>query len=430
MTARAIFFSQLRGACPGLSVPMQTGDGLLVRLLPIGTIPLDRFRALCAAAGKYGNGVIEITGRGSIQVRGLNAASAPRFADTVAALNIAAADGIPVVCNALAGLDAHEILDATALAADLRRALARASPGARLAPKISVVVDGGGALSLDQIAADIRLCAQLTDNGVALRTGVGGDTTTAAEVGLVAPGHGIAAAIRLLEVIARHGCTVRARDIVAAEGAASFRSALTGLLIEDAPTPPARVTCDPIGLHRLRDESLAIGIGLAFSHASARTLERLVDAATAAGATGVRPAPGRTLMIVGLRQKAANPFADAAESLGFIVDAADPRRDVIACAGAPICSSALIAARSLAPRITEIAAPYLGGSRQIHISGCSKGCAHAGQAALTIVGLPYGCGLIADGSARGAPFAVVAPNELPAAIERYFREPAHEDGHV
>ena len=27
-----------RGACPGLSAPMQTGDGLLVRMRPIGTM--------------------------------------------------------------------------------------------------------------------------------------------------------------------------------------------------------------------------------------------------------------------------------------------------------------------------------------------------------------------------------------------------------
>ena len=77
MTALAINRSQRRGACPGLSAPMPTGDGLLVRLLPIGTIPLAAFAHLCAAARRYGNGIVEVTGRGSIQVRGLNAASAP-----------------------------------------------------------------------------------------------------------------------------------------------------------------------------------------------------------------------------------------------------------------------------------------------------------------------------------------------------------------
>ena len=80
-------------------------DGLLVRLLPTGTIPLAAFAALCTAASEFGNGVIEVTSRGSIQVRGLSDASAPEFAEAIAALDIAAEDGFSVLCNALAGLD-------------------------------------------------------------------------------------------------------------------------------------------------------------------------------------------------------------------------------------------------------------------------------------------------------------------------------------
>ena len=108
---------------------MPTGDGLLARLLPTGTIALDAFRGLCAAARQHGNGIIEITARGSIQVRGLNAASAIRFADAVGGLGIAMADTIPVLNNPLAGLDADEILDAGAIAAALRGALARLRKG-------------------------------------------------------------------------------------------------------------------------------------------------------------------------------------------------------------------------------------------------------------------------------------------------------------
>ena len=150
MTAAALTLPQPRGACPGLSAPMATGDGLLVRLLPIGTIALDAFAALCAAARQHGNGIIEVTSRGSIQIRGLSAASAPRFAAAVAALGIAAGDGIPVLINPLAGLDAEDIIDAGALAADLRLALAQNSLTQRLSAKVSVAIDGGGALNLDR----------------------------------------------------------------------------------------------------------------------------------------------------------------------------------------------------------------------------------------------------------------------------------------
>jgi len=206
---------------------MQTGDGLLVRLMPVGTIQNKAFAGLCAAAREHGNGIIEVTARGSIQVRGLTATSAPFFAQSIGALDIAAAEGVPVLSNALAGLDPTEILDAAMLAADLRRALADASLAARLAPKVSVVVDGGGTLKLDEIAADVRLCAERTDGGDVLRVGLGGDAASAVNLGTVQPAHAVEVVVHLLEVIVRHGRDVRARDIVAAEGIAPFRDALS-----------------------------------------------------------------------------------------------------------------------------------------------------------------------------------------------------------
>jgi precorrin-3B synthase len=77
-----------RGACPRLAKPMQTGDGLLARLVTAGPIPLDAFIGLCAAAQEHGNGMMEISSRGSLQVRGLTPVSAPLFASAVAGLDI------------------------------------------------------------------------------------------------------------------------------------------------------------------------------------------------------------------------------------------------------------------------------------------------------------------------------------------------------
>jgi precorrin-3B synthase len=132
-------------------------------------------------------------------------------------------------------------------------------------------------------------------------------------------------------------------------------------------------------------------------------------------------------MIVGLTRQTAVSFAASAEAIGFIVHADDPRRHVVACAGAPICASAEIAARAIAPQITVAAAPHLDGSFKIHISGCAKGCAHPAPTALTVVGTPAGCVLISNGSTRDAPFATVATNELSAAIAEIARGLKHAD---
>lgn len=418
-----------RGACPGLSAPMQTGDGLLVRLLPTGTIPLAAFAGLCAAARAHGNGIVEVTARGSLQVRGLTATSAPRFAAAVGGLGIAVASAVPVHTNPLTGLDREEILDAGALAANLRRALARGNLAAQLAPKISVAIDGGGVLDLDALAADIRLCAEQINDRIALRLSAAGDGASAADIGIVAPANVVAATIRLLEVIARRGRNARARDVLAAEGAEPFYAAVAGRLADLLTVEPrqshARKTSDAIGMHRLRDGSLAYGVGLAFGHADATSLEDLIEAAAAAGAAGMRTAPGRALIVIGFAQAASLAFVGEAERLGFVVRTGDPRRHVIACAGAPICASAFIAARAMAPAIAQSATPLLDGSLTIHLSGCAKGCAHPVPAALTVVGTPEGCALVANGSARDAPFSIVPPDQLPAAIAGAVREARH-----
>ena len=88
---------------------------------------------------------------------------------------------MPVLSNALAGLDAEEILDANALAVELRQVLARTSLTARLAPKVSVVIDGGGALNLDNVSADVRLRAEANVSGATLRVGIAGDEGSAAQ---------------------------------------------------------------------------------------------------------------------------------------------------------------------------------------------------------------------------------------------------------
>jgi precorrin-3B synthase len=409
-----------RGACPSLSAPMQTGDGLLARLLPTGTISLDAFRGLCAAARQHGNGIIEITARGSIQVRGLNAASAIRFPTVIAGLDIAVADTIPVLSNPLAGLDADEIVDAGEIAAALRRALAKTPLPQYLAPKISVIVDGGGAIGLGRLVADVRLHAKRSDDQVVVQIGVAGDQTNAMSLGTVALDHAVEATLHILDLIARSGHGARARDLVAADAGEAFRTAIADFLVPDAPEVDERKPTEPIGTHRLRGGAHACGFGLAFGHADAAALEELMKSAAAQGATGLRPAPGRTLLIVGLAQEPATALAAIADNLGFIIRADDPRRYVFACAGAPICTSAHIPARAMAPRVTDIAATRLGPSFNIHISGCAKGCAHPKRTALTVVGTPSGCALVADGGPRDVAFATVTVDELPAAVARFI----------
>ena len=223
-----------RGACPRLAEPMQTGDGLLARIVAAGPVPLDVFSRLCAAARQHGNGVIEISARGSLQVRGLTQVSAPLFGSYVTSLDIDLDEGVPVIADPLPD-DSAALVDANTLAADLRQAVAEKRIA--LAPKVSVVVDGGGGLHLDALNADIRLRAVATLSGPMLHVALAGDAASATTLGLAAPGHAVTIATQLLAAIGARGPEARARDLLRNTGIGALRAALD---IEPARPLPAR----------------------------------------------------------------------------------------------------------------------------------------------------------------------------------------------
>jgi precorrin-3B synthase len=410
--------SARRGACPTLFTPMQTGDGLLARIVPAESITPARFIALCEAAERHGNGTIEVSARGSLQVRGLSAQSAPRFAADAEQLGIAA-PGVPVISNPLVG-DPAALLDAAGIAASLRAAIDDA--GLALAPKVSLIVDGGGALHLDALAADVRLRAIETNGGTYFHVALAGDAATATPLGMIPAGAAIDVVLGLLRAIAARG-DARAADLLRSEGVAAFRNGSHPW--RDAARPQPRPAAETIGLHPLRDDRFAVGVALAFGHARADVLAELMRTAADRGVSVARPAPDRAMLLIGLRRSDAVALAREAERLDFIVRADDPRRRIVACPGGPACASGLIASRAIAAQIARLAQSP-GNGLAVHVSGCRKGCAHPAAAALTIVGTERGCGIVHDGSARAAPCAYIDPANIAAEFARFATsEAAH-----
>ena len=369
-----------RGACPSLRAPMETGDGLLVRL-PRSESPLaaTTVLAIAGAARRFGNGLIEVTGRGAIQVRGLSPDSAGPFAEALSLLGLPGDDGPTLISGALSGRDPSEQADVRALMADLRQQIAESGLADRLAPKIAVVVDGGGALHLDDISADLRLTAYANADGAGLSLSLAGAAEGARVVGTLAPADAVSACLALLGLIAEHGPAGRARDLVAVMDDAAIQAA-TGRPLSRPVPMRARPRAEPLGQHDLADGTVAVGVGLAFGQTDAGSIEALVAAATEAGAEGLAPAAGRVLIAIGIPASRAEQFVKAAAGCGFVTNPNDPRRSVFACAGSPACGQGKMPARALGPAAARAAAAILDGSIALHISGCAKGCAHPGTA--------------------------------------------------
>ncbi len=231
----------------------------------------------------------------------------------------------------------------------------------------------------------------------------------------------------MLRDIAALGPQARAGDLLRSRGVDKLREQFG---IVPSPAPERRQPAQMIGRHTLRDSSLALGIALPFGHVEADALAELARRAARDGASTIRPAPDRVLMLIGVPPAHAAGVAATAAKLGFIVDADDPRRRIAACPGAPACASAFIAARSIAASLAAALAPQLAGLPRgiaIHVSGCAKGCAHPAPAALTVVGDATGCDIVRNGTARATPIRHVAPVDLVPEITAEVARFAHAE---
>ncbi|WP_208948310.1 hypothetical protein [Segnochrobactrum spirostomi] len=186
---------------------MATGDGLIARLTPRhGAVPLDVFAAIVAAARCHGNGTLEVTRRASLQVRGLTPASAPRFAADIEASGFDEAGRPAILIDPLAGRDPAARRDPRPLAEALRTAIAASGLGPRLAPKLTLVLDGGGRFGFPDVAADLRFVA-VTDGR--WRLFLGGTAAEAVPAGDVADTDIVPLTLAILSLLANLGPRTR-----------------------------------------------------------------------------------------------------------------------------------------------------------------------------------------------------------------------------
>ncbi|RXT53842.1 precorrin-3B synthase [Bosea sp. Tri-44] len=403
-----------RGWCPGTLRPMATGDGLLVRLHPPrNVLTPDQFAQVAELASRHGNGQIEISGRGNLQLRGIREEAHPALVDDLLEAGLvdeAEGDGPNrlVLTSPLAGRAADELLDAAALAEAVERA-GRAIAG--LPAKLSIVVDGGGALALDGFAADLRLLAVAAGT---LAIGLPGELW----FGPVAPEEVPVLTAQLLDsfVAASRRSPDHIRRMRYLDPAElTALAASSGLVPMTAPA--ARPGPVSVGLVAERDNRVAVLAGLPFGRTDADGLHRLGARARDAGVREIRLSPWRGLAFCGLPADVASILCDTLRSKGLVVELDDPRLSVSACAGAPACARGEVPALVDATVLADTLAPLLTGGLSLHVSGCAKSCAHTGSADLTLVGRDGRYDVILSGAAGDAAIAHLSLGELVRRLE-------------
>ncbi|MFZ5930422.1 MAG: hypothetical protein ACOY15_04305 [Pseudomonadota bacterium] len=117
MSGRA---SQRRGWCPSVLRPMESGDGLIVRVQPHEQrITAPQMRALAHAAAQFGNGIIELTRRANLQIRGVTAGSLAHLQEALRETGLfdedAASPPCDVIKSPIAAIDPQKLRAAIGL---------------------------------------------------------------------------------------------------------------------------------------------------------------------------------------------------------------------------------------------------------------------------------------------------------------------------
>ena len=414
-----------RGTCPALSTPMLTGDGYLSRIAFEADITPRDMIALCELAEQHGNGLIDITARGSLQFRGLTPESACDLENDVLALGLPLRNGLAVETSPLAGRDDHEIADGRSIADEIRREAEALALHEKLAAKMSVVIDGRGCLFMGDLLADIRLKAVRLDDRVVWQLFVGGPESKALSAGLVEADKAAHVVLVLLTHLAGKGPLARGRDL----DLRTIKAVCGDYLLDRAIEGETPASLSPFGLMEASNGTFAAGVGPAFAQVRACDLLRLCERAGALDIETLRPSLNHSLLFFGSRD-ACGALMQTAGSSGFITGAGDKRSSIAVCPGAPGCASALFPTHDLAAFAARELTGLLDGSFTLHISGCGKGCAHPAPSLLTFSGNADGLAFSISGRACDPQDGILPFDQQRTALSRLARlyEKEHKPG--
>lgn len=379
---------------------MRTGDGLLARLrVAGGRLTPEQLAEIAEIAGQFGNGQIEITARGNLQVRGLTDTSTAPFGRAIERV-VEIERGLVIECPPLAGDDPAALVDPRPLALALKQRVEARHLNEKLGPKVTVVIDGGETIGLAALGADVRLEA-IDATQWHLRVGPH-------SIGPVEGANAVNAVVAVLELIALRGISARGRDLMPDDVRLTLGSWLGTTVIS------SRSARQSIGRLATCTGS-AFGIGLPFGASDWRTMVELAKAATTHGVVEFRLAPHHGLLALGGEVDA---WARKAGFLGFVTSPNDPRCSISTCIGTDGCASGHIPARRIAGELAQRHGALLDGSIALHVSGCSKGCAHPRPATLAIVGTADDCALVSNGRAGDTPVARSVHSGIERSMDR------------
>ena len=425
--------------------------------MPGGRLTSDQLRAVAQVSTTYGRDLADITDRQNVQFHWLRIEDIPAAWETLESVGLSSAEACGDVPRnmlgcPLAGIDADEVIDATAQLV-ATNALAERNPDfSNLPRKYKTAISGCAAQCVNHELNDISFVGVRRDDGeVGFDLWVGGGLSTnpmlAQRLGtFVEPDlvpevwAGVTGLFRDYGY-RRLRSRARMKFLVADWGTEKFREVLEkeylGYALPDgpAPPPPRDGARDHVGVHEQQDGRYSVGFAPRVGRTSGTQLREIADLADRYGVGRVRATVDQKMVIVDVPEDDVAVLVTELEERDLQVRPSAFRRGTIACTGIEFCKLAIVETKGRAQELfTELERrlPDFDQPITISLSGCPNSCARQQVADIGLKGsiveggegfqVHLGGSLGAEPSfGRKLRGLKVVADELPDYVERLLR---------
>ncbi|MGI8904734.1 MAG: precorrin-3B synthase [Solirubrobacteraceae bacterium] len=394
--------------CPGVLRLHPAGDGGLARVrLPGGILSAAGLAAVSKSAA-LGNGLVELTSRANLQVRGLAEENA------IAVANLLGAGGLlpspehdrvrNVAASPLGGRHPASLAMTDRIVAELDAGLC-ADPGLGSLPGrfLFAVDDASG--TVGGRVPDVALVAQAGGGFALVLAGARTDLVALPEGGARLA---LAAARAFLAVVeaGRHDTAWRIAEVPG--GAALVARRLGGRVVDRAPRDRAGGGRLALGVLAQADRGAAVTVLPPLGRLDHRMLDALV---ALVGGDCLRFSTWRTLTLVDLSPGDAHGVMAALGADGFVTTEGSGWWGLSACSGTGACARARVDVRAAAAVRARARAP---GAPAEHWCACERGCGRPSNVPVAVTATADGLAIeVADGG-RVVPDADLALRALGA----------------
>jgi sulfite reductase (ferredoxin) len=394
----------------------KASDYFMMRIgLPNGLLTAHQLHVIADLTAKYARGVADITTRQNIQLHWLTIESLPDVVDALTEIGLspkgACGDVVRNVTGCpLAGLDGHELIDASPLAVEIAHKLTANPEFYNLPRKFKISVTGCPIWCSYPEINDVALTAvkRVKDGkeeiGYSLRVGGGlsSEPHLAVRLNAFIPQDKAYDAVKAICEIYREQDVLRQsrtharikylfmkhewtaeKMLAAVEEKLSFRfdPCEEGTIADD-------VYRDHVGVHRQKQEGLSsVGATVINGRLNPEQLHALASLSAQYGDGHLRATIGQNIVLVNVSNAKTQELVQKIHDLGLQVEPTVFYRGAVACTGTEFCKLAIAETKGFAKWLVAEMEERLPGFEQqirLHVTGCTNSC---GQSWIADIGL-------------------------------------------